>query len=685
MKKTAFLPVVLSLLTAVSSAAGPGAPALPERYKTWLLEEVVYIITPVERDVFVKLRTDRERDRFMEAFWKHRDPTPGTPENEFKTEHYRRIAYANQYLGRDAPFPGWKTDRGRMYILLGEPQEIQRFTARTGLYDCEVWFYQGKTSQGLPAGFNLLFFREHGSGTFRLYSPTRDGPQALLSGFNGIQSDYQKAYQALSDIDPGLADIAMNLVPGEAQGTLGRPSLSSDLLIQRIESLPSRAVEESYARKFLEYKDLVEVEYSANYIDCDSLTKVFEESPGRSFVHCAIEPQRLSINQFGSKMYTTLKVSGRVTTLDGRLVYQYDKDVSIEMPEARMKELSRAPFDLHEIFPLVPGDYRLSILVKNEASKEFTSVEQAVRIPQAGAGLRLAQPVLGYKVSRLGAAEQKIKAFRVGPYQVYCQPGRIFTVNDTLAIVFQLSGLSDDLARNGQVRLTFLKGGQPFRDIVRKPSEYPDLPHVLEEVPLAAFPPAHYTIRVSLIAGGAETVGANEEFDVTFAPSVGRPWYSSRVLPEASDPVYLGIAGSQLFNLGRYEEARVLLERAFGAKPNSGETAFSLAQAYLALDAPAKAARVLAPFVDRPDAVPYEMYMLAGESFRKAGDFARAVEVLNRAVSHYGVNAAVLNAIGASYLGLGKPSEALAAFEKSLELSPEQPDIRAKVESLKKK
>ncbi|HYA48087.1 MAG TPA: GWxTD domain-containing protein, partial [Burkholderiales bacterium] len=265
--KNAVLPAWLAILAVILAAAPADRPDLPERYKKWLDEEVVYIITPVERDVFLKLRTDRERDLFMDAFWKHRDPTPETPENEFVAEHYRRIAYANQYLGRDAPFPGWKTDRGRMHILLGEPQEVQQFMGKNGVYDCEAWFYQGKTDLGLPAGFYLLFFKEHGQGMYKLYSPVHDGPRALLSGYNSAQSDDLKAYQALYDIDPGLAGIAMNLVPGESQGALGRPSMASDMLIQRIESLGSRTVADKYARRFLEFKDLVEVEYSANYLD----------------------------------------------------------------------------------------------------------------------------------------------------------------------------------------------------------------------------------------------------------------------------------------------------------------------------------------------------------------------------------------------------------------------------------
>jgi GWxTD domain-containing protein len=677
---------LLLALAVALSAATAARPELPERYKKWLDDEVIYIITSTERDVFLKLSTDRERDLFIEAFWKHRDPTPDSAANEFKTEHYRRIAYANQSLGREAPVPGWKTDRGRIYIILGEPKEKQNFTGRHGLTDCETWFYQGLTDQGLPEGFTLLFFKERGAGPYRLYSPSRDGPQALLSGYTGDPTDYVKAYETLREIDAGLAGISVNLVPGEDSGlTLGRPSASSDILIQRIDTLPSRMVQEKYARKFLEYKDLVDVEYSANYLDCDSLIKVFREPNGLSFVHYAIEPQRLSVNQYGKKYTTTLKVNGRVTTSDGRLVYQYDKTAPIDMDEAQMAEASRAPFDYHDVFPLVPGDFKLSILVKNEASKEFMSIERAIRIPRGGAAVELTQPLLGYKVTRLDPVQREIKAFKIGPYQIYGQPGRVFTAGDTMAIGFQLNGLSGDLAQNGLVKIAFLKDDRPFREITRKPAEYRDLPDVLEQISLADFTPAHYKVRVSVLKAGVEVVSAGEEFDLTYAAALSRPWFHSRVLPAADDPIYDRITGSQLFNLGRTDEALVFFEKAHRARPDSVEAAHGLAQAYAALGRYSQAAQVLSPFLGKTPAPAFEILVLAGEALRKSGEFAKAVEVLDRAVARYGVNASVLNAIGESYLGLGKRAEALASFEKSLQLSPEQPEVRKKAEDLRKR
>jgi tetratricopeptide (TPR) repeat protein len=297
----------------------------------------------------------------------------------------------------------------------------------------------------------------------------------------------------------------------------------------------------------------------------------------------------------------------------------------------------------------------------------------------------MTQPLLGYRVVRLDAAARRMKAFRIGSCQIYCQPNRAFTRQETMAIAFQLNNLSDELSANGEVKIEFLKDGQPFREVRRKPAEYADLPNVLEEVALTDFPPAHYTVRVSLASAGAEIVSASEEFDLSFAEAIPRPWFSSRVLPDAGDPVYAEIMGAQLFNLGRFEESRIFLERALQRKPDSEDTAANLAKAYLALADPAAAARILAPFVGQQKTATYETHILAAEALKRTGEFSRAVELLDQAVAHFGINAVLMNSIGECYEGLGKIKEAIAAFEKSLELSPGQTQVKKRIDELKKK
>src|ERR1700761_4600578 len=126
---------------------------LSKTYKKWLDEDVVYIITDEEKSAFKQLSNDEERDQFIEAFWQRRDPTPDTEENEFKEEHYRRIAYANEHYA--AGIPGWKTDRGHMYIVFGPPDEIDSHPSggsyerpmeegggETSTYPFETWRYR---------------------------------------------------------------------------------------------------------------------------------------------------------------------------------------------------------------------------------------------------------------------------------------------------------------------------------------------------------------------------------------------------------------------------------------------------------------------------------------------------------------------------------------------------------------
>ncbi|MGH9805379.1 MAG: GWxTD domain-containing protein, partial [Candidatus Acidiferrales bacterium] len=105
---------------------------LQTHYKKWLEEDVGYIITPEEREGFKHLNTEEEREQFVEQFWLRRDPTPDTIENESKEEHYRRIAYSNERFA--SGIPGWKTDRGRMYIMHGPPDEIESHPAG-GFYE----------------------------------------------------------------------------------------------------------------------------------------------------------------------------------------------------------------------------------------------------------------------------------------------------------------------------------------------------------------------------------------------------------------------------------------------------------------------------------------------------------------------------------------------------------------------
>ena len=680
--RIAFVSLIVMLF---SVPALPAQTELPPQHKKWLEEEVDYIITSTERDVFLKLTTDRERDLFIEAFWKHRDPTPGTPENEFRTEHFRRLNHANQYFGRGTPKPGWRTDRGRVYIILGEPNDIQRFEGKTQTYPAEVWFYQDKADLGLPPGFHLVFFQKGGIGEFELYSPAGDGPMALLTDQDFDPIDFAAAYQKLREFEPDLASVSLSLVPGEDTGVIGRPSLSSDLLIARVETIPERQVKEQYARKFLEYKDIVEVEYTANYIDSDSLLKIIKDPSGIYFVHLAIEPARLSIGQFEKKYYANLKLNGSVTTPEGKPVYQFERIISLDLDQEKLASASRQPLNIQDMFPLVPGTYRLSLLLKNEVSKEFTSLEQTISVPSEDGRVQMTSLVLGYRASAAEGSPGSLKPFRFGAFQVYCQPNRVFLPQDTLSLAFQVHELPAEAREKAELRFTFQKDEQEFRSYARRAAEYDGFPDVLEEVALADWAPAHYHVQVALMVDGVEVVSAADEFAITPRAAVGRPWFYSNIPPPSSDPVYDYLIGTQFYNVGQVDEAIARLERAIRSRPDSAEFALNLAQAYMAKGNPEKIVPLLQSLFEAETPPRYEAYLLQGRAYQRLGDWDRAIETFEAAISRYGINPALLNAAGECYFEKGDAQAALAAWDKSLELDPEQPLIRRRVEILRGK
>ena len=684
MRERAFFLVGLFLsLHAPALSLGSAFGQLPQQVQKWLNDEAVYIITPLEQEVFLKLTSDRERDLFIEAFWKHRDPTPASPENEFKTEHYRRISYANQFFGREAAKPGWRTDRGRIYIILGEPNDVQRFEAKSQTHPAEVWFYQDKVQLGLPAGFSLLFFQPGGVGEFKLYSPTRDGPQALLTSYLADPIDSAGAYRMLMEAEPSLANVSLSLVPGEDAAAMGRPSLSSDILIQRVETTAQRQVEEMYARKFVEYKDRVEVEYSANYMDSDSLVKVVRDASGIDFIHLSIEPKRLSVGQVGKRFYTTLRLNGLVATMEGKTVFQFDRTISLDFDEEKMAAASRQPLNIHDIFPLIAGRYRVSILLKNEVSKEFSSLEQTLSVPAADSGIRMTLPMLAYRVVKAEDKQDQPRPFRLGPHQLYCQPNRVFAREDKLFLAFQVNGLGPETEEKAEMRYVIQKDDQAFRSFTRKVTEYKELLNIVEEIPLADFEPAHYRIQAALSLDGREVVQAADEFDVTHLEAVNRPWIHSRLLPSSSDPFYDYVIGTQLYNTGRTDDAISHLEKAVQARPDSADYAQNLARAYMTKGEHQKVEPLLLWFfrLDKPPA--YDLYLLLGRAYQKLGEWDKAIDIFSDAVSRFGIGAVLLNAVGACYLEKGDSKAALVAWEKSLELNPDQPQVRKSVEAIR--
>ncbi len=659
--------------------------SLPEKYRKWLEEEVVYIITPIERDVFLQLKTDRERDLFIDAFWNHRNPTPGAPDNAFKTEHMRRLQYANTVLARGASRPGWMTDRGRIYILLGEPRDIERFVGESEIYNAEIWFYEGLTNLGLPTGFNLMFYQKNGVGDYVLYSPLNDGPQALLPRFMGSQGDYVQAYKYLKQLQPTLANTAISLLPGESN-PFGQPSLSSDLLIQSVYSTPQRQFKDSYAEKFLLYKDTVEVDYSANYIDSDSLIAVLRDPSGMYFVNYLLEMKKFSVAQAEGKYSTQFLVNGHVTDAKGKSIFQFENSFPIRLSEDELKKVTYNPFDIYDMFPLIPGEYKVSIPVKNEVSKEFTSLEKMVVVPESEAAPRLSPLLLGYKTTSEAPGTEKaakLMPFKFGPERIYLQPRSMFLSTDTMSLAFQTLGLNEALRKSARFRFEILKGEEIALSQEKNVADYGTDPNFVEDLPMVKLAPAYYRVRVTLLDRGNPVSTAEERFEVTSVASFPRPWVYSRSLTVSPESVYPLLLGTQYLSAGNKAKAREELERAYLNRPKSYRYVLSLARGFFELGELRRTIELLQPFIPT-ETQSYDLLFLLGMSYQGEGDFGQALTFYQKATSQFGINLPLLNNSGECHFRLGQKEEAAAAWKKSLEINANQPEIKAKLDSLKK-
>jgi GWxTD domain-containing protein len=679
------------LALAVPPSYGQAKTVLPERYKKWLDEEVVYIITRHERDVFLILQTDRERDIFIEAFWKHRDPVPETPRNEFKDEHYQRLNYANATYGRSSPLPGWKTDRGRIYILLGPPKNIEEYTNVNGVYPTEIWFYLGDESLGLPTGFNIIFFKRNGTGDFLLYSPSGDGPQALiadpLSAYQNLSSNRltedQQAYRALQSLEPNLARQVLSLIPNEGTAA-GIGTLASERLIATIFKIPEKRVQTDYADAILRYKDFVEVEYTANFISSEAQVEVIRDASGTSFVHYSLEPAKITTEEIGGKYNIRFTLIGRVSDAAGKTIYQFDRDFPFTLTAGELEDVKAKSLSVQDAFPLVPGKYNFDILLKNTLSKEFTAAARTLVVPGPGTPVGLSPLLLAYGLETKPSPAGERVPFKVGNDQLLSQSHKIFSAGDRLVTFCQLQGLTDTLRAAGMIRTEFLKDDQPFLTRAAAVSAAAPDGNVLDVQPLRDFPPGYYQVRIALLDGqGAAIASSKENFEISPAAAVPRPLVVSKVLQDPGRVDSLYATGLQSLNQGDLETARARLAEARARAPERPDVAVSYAQALFLLKDYQAVKDVLAPWSG--DAAPGpQVPALLGQACHALRQYEEAATHYVSYLTRFGANIDVLNDLGACRYQLGNTAEALKAWTKSLELNPNQDKVRALVESIKK-
>lgn len=362
------LSAVAVLAFAFALFAAP-KPKLPEQYRKWVDEDVVYIITDEERKEFLGLTTDMEREKFMENFWAIRNPRHGSERNAYRDEHYERIAYANAHF-RESTTPGWMTDRGRAWILFGKPTSQHPFIGYGQIYPFEIWMYENPIdTPNLPRFFYLLFYSDGGTADMKFYRPYLDGPLKLVRGssFNSNRDVYKYMMQLGGDVGHAI----LSLIPSEPVDTVNyTPDLSSDMLVARIQNMANDPFNVKKLREARALHSRVSSYFMVDQNRPVSISSLVLTDPtGKSWLDYGV---LIDDPKLGVRAGTQLKVniSYRLTTKDGEAILEDGEERAWPAFPTAADDAKFAPFVLASRLPIEPGSYKLEIQIDNHGSQQ---------------------------------------------------------------------------------------------------------------------------------------------------------------------------------------------------------------------------------------------------------------------------------------------------------------------------
>jgi GWxTD domain-containing protein len=671
----------LALLAAAGVLGGDSAaPTLAPRFQSWL-DMVDAIAGKEEKEIFRRLDNDRDRDAFIAIFWRQRDPSPGTPENEYRLEIQRRFDLVNRRFGGGSG-PGWKTDMGRYTLILGEPRRVERFDEHPELYPVQVWHYAGDAGSGLPSYFNLTFFRPRGGGPWRLYDPALDGPGALLHAGAALPaSDPAAVLARIARIAPTLAGPAQSMLPNE-NGSDGRAALQNSFLLGRIAESPLRRIGPGYAADFPKYKSFVDVESSVRYVPCSGLAALtWEPRLAGALAVVSLKPRSLTLAREDERGEHSLHLRLTVNVRDGeRLVHQQVKDFRLGFAADRVEALQRSGLVIHDAFPLVPGHYQVVAFAANVDSREFSYFDQELSVPEPGAGAALGTPLIGFRSAPQGDA--LFYAYRFLDRKLYLDPEAAFGMEEAPVLAVTLGGIDRALWETGRLALE-LSGSReraPFRRLREVPLRSQPFNAAMAQILSLdgeALPPDYYRALVRLLDGGGRPLAEAEgRFTVSPAPRVAHAVESYKAFSERYPAQFAWIRAGQYQALERLDQAERSFQEALALEPGLAEARLQYVRLLNRRRKPETALAVLEPLNGNARNA-FDYHALRGEALSALARTDEALSDLEAARRLYDSDPRVLNLIGFARLKRHEEDEALRAFTASLALKSDQPDIAA--------
>jgi GWxTD domain-containing protein len=658
------------------------------RHREWLKLTSTFIL-PAERDVFLTLLTERDRDMFMEAFWKQRDPTPETAVNEYKEEMERRFKYVKETFGRETTREAWQTDQGRIYMILGPPKGRDNFEGTSGLQPAMVWHYYGDPLKKLPRVFDLIFYRRGGGGEFKLYDPGSDGPASLLVDTRQLDlTNASEVYNKIRDLAPSLAQASLSVIPNQIPYNY-RPTTQNTMILADIFESAKKNVNTSYAAHFQNYRGIVSAEYLPNYIENDAtLSIVYDGVRDLNFLHFSILPRRASIDYDEPKdqYYCNFKLS--VTLRRGEeVVFQYSRDYPFSFSSDLVENIKTNGIAVQDLLPVAEGKFKLTVLLQNTVGKEFSLFEKNIEVPAGVGPVRMAEPVVGFGFQDTPAAD--FVPYKFLGRQILTDPRGTINAADKLAFALEIVRLPRELWTGGTVEIATVGSQSEGKSVPVRTIKLSDLPYtptmtIVDEVSASNLQPEYYELTFTLKNAAGEILGTTAaNFILSPAAVVPHAVSINNAMPEEKAFLYyygVAVQYAQVGDPGKAEEA---FRKARDLKPDYKEGIIQYADFLARAGKPAEALEMIEPFASSEN-YRFDYFRIKGTALKEKGEYDAAIQSLLEAYKIYNSDTRLLNALGFCFYKTGRRAEALNALSVSLRLDPGQNEVRDLLDRVEK-
>ena len=477
-------------------------------YKKWLTEDVGYIISDEERKAFKVLATDEERDQFIEQFWLRRDPTPDTEENEYREEHYRRIAYANEHYA--SGIPGWKSDRGMVYIKYGpadetdvhnggtEQRSFQEGGGTTSMYPYENWRY--RYIEGIGTNVEIEFVDPTLTGEFHMTMDPSEKDALLNVPGAGLTLCEQMGQCDKSARFSRTDGTHLGTQPGTESAEMNEfTRLEKFAKLQAPPAVKFKDLEAA-VNSTIKY-NLLPMKVRADFIPITGNSVL-------SNITIQFERKDLQFKQKSGVSSATVNIYARITSLARRPVNWFEDVVSVDVPSDLLQQAVQGQSIYQKSVPLQPGRYRLNVAAKDLVGGNTTNFEMALDVP------RIEDDKLGQSSLILADILEKVptKSIGTGPFVIGTSKVRpriddTFRRDEKLGIYLQLYNFEADEKTkrpDGTVEYVITRNGTDekvfeFSEDIGTISKAASQVVIEKLLPLQSLQPGSYTLRMKVV------------------------------------------------------------------------------------------------------------------------------------------------------------------------------------------